>query len=93
MPLHAKAERVRGVFDAFDDTIARAGIDDDPIGHFRHRLVVGAIDRKRCLSDDLIEQRVGNYRHLVPCLVARVGLLVREGVLDAIGDVLDERAT
>ena len=56
------------------------------------RLVVGAVDRETLGPGDAMEQGAGDDPHVVPGLVARVGLAVRQGIRDLVGDVLDQGA-
>lgn len=79
-------------FDAFDHTVRSRRVDDDPVAHRFNCLMVSRIDSEGFCAADAMKKRALGERDLVSRLIAWIGLFMSQGLIDFVGDVLDEVA-
>ena len=90
--MDAEAEGVAAILDAFDDAVGGGGVDGCEAAGGADGLVVGGVDLHRVGFGDAVQEGAGGDGDGVAGLIAGVWLFVFEGVLDAVGDVLEEGA-
>ena len=91
MPLQPQAEPPVGMLDALDHPVRGQRVHPSA-PRIAHRLVVRRVHLHAPGADDPRQQRVRLDAHRMAGFVAGIGLLVRQRALDAVRDVLDQRA-
>src|SRR5882724_10633500 len=92
VPLHAQAEAVFRVLDAFDHAVFGEGVHHHAGAEIPGRLMMGAVDLQFVGGADAVEEGALHHFHAVAGFGARIRLLVGERAIDLVGNVLDERA-
>jgi len=92
VPLHANDKSMAGAFDAFDDPIARHGVNDQAAAQCLHRLVMCCIDLGMGASDDCLQSRVWLERDAMAALDGFFTLLVLLSIWHLCADILVKAA-